>query len=225
MLLQACHQLRMKGRWGGEVDFEDQMDAKLRTSMFCTKDKVVGLFGGWDKCGIVMFGFYIYIYIVFSLLRNGNCHPASDWKMERARVLKFQMAATPLFSQEANCKHLFFFFFEASPVPKLFNTWNKHLKDMKKTHPHHRSHENDIYIYEMFLSCISMFVSSFVGWWFQSLFVLRTWFLCWKEVLHPYCPTASMNHRWPRLGSTNRICDVTLAGRMGKNRSNSQDHD
>eukprot|EP00434_Breviolum_minutum_P026944 symbB.v1.2.023819.t1/scaffold2190.1/size86289/3 len=26
MLLQACHQLRMKGRWGGEVDFEDQMD-------------------------------------------------------------------------------------------------------------------------------------------------------------------------------------------------------
>ena len=46
MLLQACHQLRMKGRWGGEVDFEDQMDAKLRKSMFCTKNKVVGLFGG-----------------------------------------------------------------------------------------------------------------------------------------------------------------------------------
>ena len=110
MLLQACHQLRMKGRWGGEVDFEDQMDAKLRKSMFCTKNKVVRLFGGWDKCGLWFF-VYIYIYcffITFNLGRNGNCHPASVWKMERARVLKFQMAATPLFPQEANCKHFFF---------------------------------------------------------------------------------------------------------------------
>ena len=78
---------------------------------------------------------YIYIYIVFSLLRNGNCHPASDWKMERARVLKFQMAATPLFSQEANCKHLFFFFFSkllrsqnsSTLETSTWRTWKKHI--------------------------------------------------------------------------------------------------
>ena len=54
MLLQACHQLRMKGRWGGEVDFEDQMDAKLRKSIAGTKNEVVCLFGGRDRCGIVI---------------------------------------------------------------------------------------------------------------------------------------------------------------------------
>jgi len=131
MLLQACHQLRMKGRWGGEVDFEDQMDAKLRKNMLGTKNEVVCLLGGWDRRGIVMFGISIYIYcffITFNLGRNGNCHPASVWKMERARVLKFQMAAFPAIPQQANCKH---FYIEVSPVPKLFNTWNNHLKDLE----------------------------------------------------------------------------------------------
>ena len=150
--------------------------------------------------------FQLHILGRFGFWRNGNGHhvPASVWKMGRARGLQSSKWRLPRYPPWSTLE------------TTTWRTWKKHIPTIKSINPMKM---------RCFFSCISMCVSSFVGWWFQSLFVLRTWSLCWKEVLHPYCQTASMNHRWPHLGFTNRICDVTLAGWMGKKRSNSQDHD